>query len=173
MPCSVGKGNPFGGRWKRAKDANEEGLHGGKLGDEYAALDDDKKEGFRLEWAKKMHNKFVIEKQVVRSEVRENWKKSEYMALGRVCKKEGGGKAGWEQAARRGQNHLKLRIATAACVFPACLSDLGQNPRGRFTAGRRNSKRGCCPRPARDADTLGTVFASDLPTSCGTNGPAP
>ena len=111
VPTNVQKGNALGGRWKRAKDANRDGLDGGNLGDEYKALTGDaERERFRVRWAKKEHQRCVVSKQLVKSETHENWKRSEFMALGRIAKKEGGGRQGIVQVHGCGQHHSSLEL---------------------------------------------------------------
>ena len=92
---AANKGNPVGGRWARAKKDSK------IISAEYdQCVGDPAKARYRQEWAKKQWNIHVKEFIQIKKEVRESWKRSTYMPVGRMAVEEGGGKAGWLQASR-------------------------------------------------------------------------
>eukprot|EP00959_Pyramimonas_sp_CCMP1952_P342254 7170574-Pyramimonas_sp.AAC.1 len=53
---------------------------------------------FRQDWAKETVENYVVVKKKITTLDKSQWRKGEYMPLGRIAHKEGGGKLGWMQA---------------------------------------------------------------------------
>eukprot|EP00959_Pyramimonas_sp_CCMP1952_P453016 9467547-Pyramimonas_sp.AAC.1 len=89
-----GAGNPLGSRFERAKKKDAE------LAAAYKQLTgspaDQSK--FRADWAKLKFDNYCSTKRRTTSVVNSSFRKGQYMPLGRVAHKEGGGKLGWMQA---------------------------------------------------------------------------
>jgi len=89
-----GQGNPLGSRFERAKKKDTE------LADAYKHLTGSPADQakFRADWAEKKFNNYCSTKRKTTSIVNSQFRKGQYMPLGRVAHKEGGGKLGWMQA---------------------------------------------------------------------------
>ena len=102
VPTSCKAGNAVAGRWARARNSDK------KIAAEYEAIKGEQaKADYRKKWAKKEFDKHVTVFKKVRSETREHWKNSEYLAIGRIAWLEGGGKAGWAQERWRCKSTVK------------------------------------------------------------------
>ena len=55
---------------------------------------------FRIDWATEQFENYVITKKKITTLTKTTWRKGQYMPLGRIVHKEGGGKLGWMQGVR-------------------------------------------------------------------------
>ena len=89
-----GQGNPMGSRFERAKKKDA------ALADAYKQLTGSPSDQakFRADWAEKKFTNYCSTKRKTTSIVNSQFRKGQYMPLGRVAHKEGGGKLGGLQA---------------------------------------------------------------------------
>jgi hypothetical protein len=94
FPARAAAGNPLASRFERRKAANPQ------MKKDYDALkgNQDAQMQFRQDWAKETFENYVVVKKKITTLVKSQWRKGQYMPLGRIVHKEGGGKLGWMQA---------------------------------------------------------------------------
>ena len=87
-------GNPLAAKFERAKRKSS------KLDQDYKACagNNDELAKFRQNWAMGEYTNYLKSKTPTKSFSKSKWRKGQYMPLGRVAHKEGGGKLGFLQA---------------------------------------------------------------------------